>query len=51
MGKYYKCEVCGNVFEVIEDSGVTPMCCGEDMKEMDEPDFESNASCRSCSMR
>lgn len=33
--KYLKCEVCGNVFAVVKDSGVTPQCCGQDMKEVD----------------
>ena len=32
--KYLKCEVCGNVVAVIKDSGVTPMCCGQQMKEV-----------------
>ena len=29
--KYYKCEICGNIFSVIDDSGVVPKCCGQDM--------------------
>ena len=24
--KFYKCPICGNVFAVIEDSGVVPVC-------------------------
>jgi superoxide reductase len=34
MGKFYKCDICENLFEVIEDAGVTPMCCGMDMTEL-----------------
>ena len=29
--KFYKCPICGNVFAVIEDSGVVPVCCGKPM--------------------
>lgn len=32
--KIYKCELCGNIVELIEASGVPVMCCGEDMTEM-----------------
>lgn len=31
--RYLKCETCGNVVAMVKDSGVTPKCCGEDMKE------------------
>ncbi|GHU51369.1 superoxide reductase [Clostridia bacterium] len=34
MKKFYKCEICGNLFGVIEDNGVVPMCCGDDMTEL-----------------
>lgn len=27
----YRCPVCGNLACMIEDSGVTPICCGGDM--------------------
>ena len=30
--KYYYCEKCGNLLEVILDSNVKPLCCGEEMK-------------------
>jgi superoxide reductase len=30
--KFYKCNVCGNVFSVLEDSGVNPVCCGQPME-------------------
>ena len=32
--KYLKCEKCGNVVAMVQDSGVTPVCCGEEMKEV-----------------
>ena len=30
--KLYRCERCGNLICMVEDSGVTPVCCGENMK-------------------
>ena len=35
-----KCEVCGNVLKVVEDSGVTPSCCGQEMSTTEEDDNE-----------
>lgn len=32
--KFYRCETCGNVIVKFVDSGVTPVCCGEEMKEI-----------------
>lgn len=32
--RFYLCEICGNVFEIIHDSGNQPVCCGTPMKEM-----------------
>ena len=32
----YKCMICGNVVEVINSGNGTLVCCGEDMKLMDE---------------
>ena len=29
--KYYICEKCGNILEVVNASGVTPSCCGQKM--------------------
>lgn len=29
--KYYICEHCGNVVEMVKDSGVNPVCCGQKM--------------------
>ena len=34
MKKYYKCDVCGNIVLVIQDSGNTPICCMRDMHEL-----------------
>ncbi len=32
--KFYICEKCGNIVEKIQDSGVTPVCCGQKMTEI-----------------
>ena len=32
--KFYKCEICGNQFEVLKDGGSTPVCCGKSMTEL-----------------
>ncbi len=32
--KFYVCPHCGNVVEVVKDSGVNPFCCGHKMKEL-----------------
>jgi len=29
--KIYKCMHCGNLFLVLDDSGVVPVCCGDNM--------------------
>lgn len=34
MLKFYRCNICGNLIEIIDPSGVTPVCCGEDMEEL-----------------
>ncbi len=31
-GQVYKCEVCGNIVEVVHASGGTLVCCGQPMK-------------------
>lgn len=31
MRKFLLCRRCGNLIEMINDSGVTPICCGTDM--------------------
>ncbi len=35
MKKFYLCEQCGNMFGVITDSGVNPICCGSPMKHLE----------------
>lgn len=32
----YKCELCGNIVEVLHGAGGTLVCCGQDMKLMKE---------------
>ncbi|MDR2611113.1 MAG: desulfoferrodoxin [Clostridiales Family XIII bacterium] len=31
---FYRCNHCGNIFEVVKDAGVTPLCCGEPMEKL-----------------
>lgn len=32
--KLYKCALCGNIAAMVNDSGITPVCCGEKMGEL-----------------
>lgn len=32
--KFYICDICGNLIEKIEDSGVPVVCCGQNMTEL-----------------
>lgn len=32
--KFLRCRHCGNIITFLEDSGVTPVCCGEQMTEL-----------------
>ncbi len=32
--KLYRCSICGNLVELIEDGGGTLVCCGEEMMEL-----------------
>ena len=32
--KFYICERCGNIIEMVNDSGVNPFCCGQKMNEL-----------------
>ena len=32
--KFYICPTCGNIVEMIHDSGVNPVCCGQKMTEL-----------------
>lgn len=31
---FFKCETCGNIVEMVKESGVNVMCCGTQMKEL-----------------
>ena len=33
--KYYICEHCGNLVEMVHNAGVPVMCCGQKMKELE----------------
>ena len=32
--KFFICRHCGNLIEIVEDSGVPVLCCGEEMEEL-----------------
>lgn len=32
--KFFKCTHCGNIIKMVDDMGVSVVCCGEDMMEM-----------------
>lgn len=32
--KFFKCEHCGNIIEMVEDKGVPVVCCGQRMTEL-----------------
>ena len=32
--KFYRCNTCGNLFGVINDSGMIPICCGSPMESL-----------------
>lgn len=32
--KLYKCDICGLIVEVVNDTGATPICCGQEMREL-----------------
>lgn len=34
MAKFYICEHCGNIIEMVVNAGVPVSCCGENMKEL-----------------
>lgn len=34
MKKFFKCKHCGNIVEMIHESGVPVVCCGEPMEEL-----------------
>ena len=33
-GKFYVCDVCGNIIQKVEDSKVPVVCCGKPMREL-----------------
>lgn len=32
--KFYRCKHCGNIIEMLHESGVNVVCCGEEMEEL-----------------
>ena len=36
LNEIYKCEICGNIVEVIHEGNGTLVCCGENMKLQEE---------------
>ena len=38
----YKCEVCGNIVEIIHESGGTLVCCGQPMKLLKENSVDAS---------
>lgn len=32
--RFFKCEKCGNIVELVKDAGVQPSCCGQAMTEL-----------------
>jgi superoxide reductase len=32
--KFYICPICGNIVEMVNDTGVNPDCCGQEMEEL-----------------
>lgn len=39
--KIYKCDICGNVIEMLHDSGVSVVCCGQDMRKLEEKNSDT----------
>jgi len=39
----YKCEICGNIVEVLHTGAGTLVCCGQDMKLMEEQTADQTA--------
>ena len=34
MMKFYKCDICGKIIAIVEDTAVETVCCGQDMREL-----------------
>ena len=32
--KFYKCNICGQIIAIVEETGVPVICCGEEMQEI-----------------
>jgi len=41
LNEVYKCELCGNMVEVVHAAGGTLVCCGQNMKLMEENTLEA----------
>ncbi|MBC8435093.1 desulfoferrodoxin FeS4 iron-binding domain-containing protein [archaeon] len=44
LKEVYKCEICGNIVEVIHASGGTLVCCGQPMKIQEGKNSEEGKS-------
>ncbi|MGV8151811.1 MAG: desulfoferrodoxin [Candidatus Nanoarchaeia archaeon] len=42
QNQVYKCEICGNIVEVLHDGAGTLVCCGEPMKLMKEGSVDAS---------
>ncbi|HWT76804.1 MAG TPA: desulfoferrodoxin [Mobilitalea sp.] len=40
--KFYRCKHCGNIVEIVQDSGVTVKCCGEEMELLEANTVEAS---------
>lgn len=40
--KFYKCDMCGNMMEVIEDRDHIPTCCNKKMRVLESNNFKSD---------
>ena len=40
QNKIYRCEVCGNIVQVVHSGGGTLVCCGKDMIELEEKNVD-----------
>lgn len=36
LNQIYRCNICGNIVEVVHAGGGTLVCCGQEMKQMEE---------------
>ncbi|MDP3026086.1 MAG: desulfoferrodoxin [Nanoarchaeota archaeon] len=42
LNQIYKCEVCGNIVEVVHEAGGVLVCCGQPMKLLEENTFDAS---------